>query len=201
MCMATTSERIIALASTHGLLRPRDVAAYNIHHSALSLAAREGHLEKLGRGLYAIANRSVSEYCPLAEAAKRVPKGVVCLLSALSFHHLTTQEPFEVWMAIDRKARKPQFDYPPLHLMWYSRNALEAGVEEHVIDGVPVRISCIEKTIADCFKYRNKIGVDVAVEALRDAWEEQRLSLTALWQYAKVNRVTNVIQPYCEALQ
>ena len=136
----------------------------------------------------------------LAEVARRVPKGVVCLLSALRFHGLSTQAPFEVWLAIENKAITPKLDYPPLRIVRFSGAALTEGVEEHVVDDVTVRITCIAKTVADCFKYRNKIGLDVALEALREAWHEKRMTSDDLWRYAKVCRVANVMRPYLDSL-
>jgi predicted transcriptional regulator of viral defense system len=162
--------------------------------------ARQGVLDRVGRGLYRVAGTDVSEKRTLAEASKRVPHGVVCLLSALQFHKMTTQSPFEVWMAIDVKARRPVVAYPPLRIVRFSGAALEQGVLSQDVDGVPVRIYDPAKTVADCFKYRNKIGVDVALEALRE-YRRQRRSMDELWRYAEVCRVTKVMQPYLEATQ
>ncbi|MGL6161791.1 type IV toxin-antitoxin system AbiEi family antitoxin domain-containing protein [Microbulbifer sp.] len=122
------------------------------------------------------------------------------MLSALRFYDLTTQSPFEVWLAIPNKARMPQLDYPPLRIVRFSDSALREAVEEHKIDGVPVRITSVAKTVADCFKYRNKIGLDVALEALREAWSEQRVSMDELWRCARACRVSNVMRPYLESL-
>lgn len=136
----------------------------------------------------------------LAEAARRVPRGVICLLSALTYHELTTQAPFEVWLAIDNKARAPSLEYPPLRLMRFSGPALTEGVETCTIDDVPVRITSVAKTVADCFKFRNKIGLDVALEALRDAWYGKRATSDEIWHYAKIDRVANIMLPYMESL-
>jgi predicted transcriptional regulator of viral defense system len=125
---------------------------------------------------------------------------VVCLLSALQFHGLTTQSPFEVWVAIANKARAPKMEYPPLRIVRFSGAALTEGVEKHRVDGVTVRVTSVAKTVADCFKYRNKIGLDVALEALREAWNAKRVSIDDLWHYAQVCRVANVMRPYLEAL-
>jgi len=157
-------------------------------------------VERVGRGLYRLAQAETSEYITLAEAAKLVPNGVVCLLSALSFHGLTTQIPHEVWMAIDVKARRPKVAGVPLRIVRFSGKALTAGVEIHRIDGVPVKITCLAKTVADCFKYRNKIGLDVALEALRECRRQRKCSLEDLWHYAKICRVANVMKPYLEAI-
>ena len=198
--MDTTADKLLELVRAQGLLRPHDLAPLGIPRVALTRAVRRGQLERVGRGLYGLTARPVSAHGTLAEVARRVPKGVVCLLSALRFHDLTTQAPFEVWLAIDNKAATPKLDYPPLRLVRFSGAALTEGVEEHVVDDVTVRITCIAKTVADCFKYRNKIGLDVALEALREAWHEKRMTSDDLWRYAKVCRVANVMRPYLDSL-
>lgn len=166
----------------------------------LSTLTRQGKLTRLSRGLYALPERAASEHATLAEVASKHPNALVCLLSALQFHGLTTQSPFEVWVAIANKARAPKMDYPPLRIVRFSGDALTAGVEEHHVDGVTVRVTSVAKTVADCFKYRNKIGLDVALEALREAWSAKRVKMDDLWQYAQVCRVANVMRPYLESL-
>jgi predicted transcriptional regulator of viral defense system len=150
--------------------------------------------------MYRLPTHELTEHHGLAEAAKVVPRGVVCLLSALRFHELTTQSPFEVWLAIDRKAHKPISSQAPLRIVRFSGEALSAGVEEHRIEGVRVKIYCPAKTVADCFKYRNKIGLDVAVEALRDCLRKRRVTIDEIWKYARICRVARVMRPYLEAL-
>ena len=198
--MDTTADKLLELVRAQGLLRPHDLAPLGIPRVALTRAVRRGQLERVGRGLYGLVARPVSAHGTLAEVARRVPKGVVCLLSALRFHDLTTQAPFEVWLAIDNKAATPKLDYPPLRLVRFSGAAQAEGVEEHVVDGVTVRVTGVAKTVADCFKYRNKIGMDVALEALRDGWAQRKLTMDALWHYAAVNRVANVMRPYLESV-
>ena len=198
--MDTTTDKLLELVRAQGLLRPHDLAPLGIPRVALTRAVRRGQLERVGRGLYGLIARPVSAHGTLAEVARRVPKGVVCLLSALRFHDLTTQAPFEVWLAIDNKAATPKLDYPPLRLVRFSGAALAEGVEEHVVDGVTVRVTGVAKTVADCFKYRNKIGLDVALEALREAWREKRMTADDLWRYAKICRVANVMRPYLDGL-
>jgi predicted transcriptional regulator of viral defense system len=198
--MDTAAERLIDLVRNQGLIRPRDLAPLGIPRVSLTRAVRRGQLERIGRGLYGLPGRPVSAHGVLAEVASRVPKGVVCLLSALRFHGLTTQAPFEVWLAIENKAIAPKLDYPPLRIVRFSGAALTEGVEEHVVDGVMVRVTGVAKTVADCFKYRNKIGLDVALEALREAWREKRMTSDDLWRYAKVCRVANVMRPYMDSL-
>jgi len=199
-CMDTAAERLIDLVRNQGLIRPRDLAPLGIPRVSLTRAVRRGQLERIGRGLYGLPGRPVSAHGVLAEVASRVPKGVVCLLSALRFHGVTTQAPFEVWLAIENKAIAPKLDYPPLRIVRFSGAALTEGVEVHVVDGVMVRVTGVAKTVADCFKYRNKIGLDVALEALREAWREKSMTSEDLWRYAKVCRVANVMRPYLESL-
>jgi predicted transcriptional regulator of viral defense system len=136
----------------------------------------------------------------MAEACKRVPGGVVCLLSALQFHDLTTQLPFEVWLALDVKARKPAVEFPPLRIVRFSAEALSKGIETHRVEGVTVRVYNVPKTVADCFKYRNKIGLDVALEALRECRRKRLATIDELWRYAKICRVSKVMQPYLQAM-
>ena len=199
--MDTTTERLIDLVRSQGLIRPRDLNPLGIPRISLTRAVRRGDLERVGRGLYGVPGREVSAHGSLAEVARRVPKGVVCLLSALRFHGLTTQAPFEVWLAIENKSLAPKLDYPPLRIVRFSGAAFTEGVEEHVVDGVTVRITGVAKTVADCFKYRNKIGLDVALEALKDARAKKKASADDLWHFAKICRVANVMRPYLEAVE
>jgi predicted transcriptional regulator of viral defense system len=136
----------------------------------------------------------------MAEVARRHPQAVVCLLSALRLHGLTTQSPFELWLAIPNKSRAPKIDYPPLRIVRFSGVGLTDGVEEHRIDGVAVRVTSVARTVADCFKFRNKIGLDVALEALREALAERRVTMDELWRCAVQCRVANVMRPYMESL-
>lgn len=198
--MATSRQNILDLAAERGLIRPRDLTERGLPTVALTRLVRQGRLQRVGRGLYALPDRPVSEHNALAEVARKHPQAIVCLLSALRFHDLTTQSPFEVWLAIPNKARAPKMDYPPLRIVRFSGEALNVGVEDHVIDGVPVRVTSVARTVADCFKFRNKIGLDVALEALKEAWRAKRVSMDELWQYATLCRVTNVMRPYMESL-
>lgn len=198
--MERTAKRLIDLTRSRGLIRPRDLASLAISRVSLTRAVRSGQLERMGRGLYGLPGREISAHGSLAEVARRVPKGVVCLLSALRFHGLTTQAPFEVWLAIENKAIAPKLKYPPLRIVRFSGAAFTDGVEEHLVDAVTVRVTSVAKTVADCFKFRNKIGLDVALEALRDAWKQKRMSSEDIWRYAKICRVANVMRPYLESL-
>ena len=198
--MDTTAERLIDLARSQGLIRPCDLAPLGIPRVSLTRAVRRGQLERVGRGLYGVPGREVSAHGSLAEVARRVPKGVVCLLSALRFHDLTTQAPFEVWLAIENKALAPKLDFPPLRVVRFSGAALTEGVEEHVVDGVIIRVTGVAKTIADCFKYRNKIGLDIGIAALRDAAKQGRVDYNKLWAAATACRVSKIIRPYVDAI-
>ncbi len=196
----THTGKVLALVKKMGVLRPRDLKPYGIPRIYLSRLHAAGKLQRIGRGLYVLPGTNVSEHRSLAEACKRIPKGVICLLSALRFHELTTQSPYEVWLAIGEKAWRPRMEYPPLRIVRFSSASLGAGIEEHRIEGVIVRVFTPAKTIADCFKYRNKIGLDVAIEALRECWRSKRCTMDDLWQYAKICRVQNVMRPYLESL-
>jgi len=198
--MADSYQNILDLAAERSLIRPRDLTERGLPTVALTRLVRQGRLQRVGRGLYALPDRPVSEHNTLAEVARKHPQAIVCLLSALRFHNLTTQSPFEVWLAIPNKARAPKMDYPSLRIVRFSGEALTVGVEDHVIDGVPVRVTGVARTVADCFKFRNKIGLDVALEALQEAWRAKRVSMDELWHYAKLCRVTNVMRPYMESL-
>lgn len=198
--MNNTAERLIDFARSKGLIRTCDLAQQGIPRVSLTRAVRQGQLERIGRGLYGLPGRNISAHSSLAEVACRVPKGVVCLLSALRFHGLTTQAPFEIWLAIENKAITPKLDYPPLRIVRFSGTAFTDGIEKHVVDGVTIRVTSVAKTVADCFKYRNKIGLDVALEALREAWHNKRMSSDEIWHSAKICRVANVMRPYLETL-
>ena len=155
-------------------------------------------LERVGRGLYSLPEADITEHHGLVEAAKRVPKGVVCLLSALRLHELTTQAPFETWIAIDRKGWRSTADRPPMRFVYMSGAPFTSGIDDHRIEGVTVRVFSAAKTVVDCFRYRNKIGLDVALEALRD-YRSQRGNLDQLWEFAEVDRVATIMRPYLEA--
>ncbi|MEN8690121.1 MAG: AbiEi antitoxin N-terminal domain-containing protein [Desulfobacterales bacterium] len=198
--MANSHQDILDLATELGLIRPRDLTERGLPTVALTRLVRQGRLQRVGRGLYALPDRPVSEHNALAEVARKHPQAIVCLLSALRFHDLTTQSPFEVWLAIPNKARAPKMDYPPLRIVRFSGAALTHGLEDYVIDGVPVRVTSVARTVADCFKFRNKIGLDVALEALQEAWRTKRVSMDELWRYATLCRVANVMRPYMESL-
>jgi predicted transcriptional regulator of viral defense system len=199
--MATSNKIVVVLklAKKCGLLRARDLTNNGIPRTYLKQLEEEGKLENLGTELYALPELELTEHHSLAETAKRVPRGIVCLLSALRFHGLTTQSPFQVWLAVDVHAWRPKAS-TPLRVVYMSGAALRTGVEVRRIEGVDVPIFNAAKTVADCFKFRNKIGLDVALEALRDLKKTKAFNHDELWRMAKVCRVANVMRPYLEAL-
>jgi predicted transcriptional regulator of viral defense system len=197
--MTRTAQKLLSLARRSGVIRPGDLRAQGIAPVYLTRLVRSGALIRVGRGLYSLADGSPTADRTLVEAARHIPRGVVCLLSALRLHSLTTQMPPAVWIAIDVKARRPVANGPPLEVVRMSGPALSSGVEERVIEGVRVRVYGAAKTVADCFKFRNKIGLDVAIEALRD-YRRRRGSVDELLRYAEICRVARVMRPYLEAL-
>lgn len=190
----------LSLLRSMGLARSRDLERAGLSRTQIQRLAREGVIARAARGLYRCPGASLTERRDLAEAARRVPAGVVCLLSALRFHGLTTQNPFQVWLAIDQKAWRPRIAHPPLRLVYLSGAPLREGVEEHDVGGVPVRVFSAAKTVADCFKFRNKIGIDVAVAALREYRRAHPKQLEAVWHFATIDRVQRVMRPYFEAI-
>ena len=196
-------DAVLRLASKRGLLRARDVAAMGLPTVVLTRLVRAGKLARAGHGLYALAGAQASAQRSLAEVALRAPRGVICLVSALRVHEVGTQSPFQVWLALPPGTTPPRMDSPQLKVVRMSGASLTEGVERVRIDGIEVPVFDTAKTIADCFKFRNKIGLDVALEALREGWRERkttRVTMQALWRYAKVNRVGNVMRPYLEGL-
>lgn len=192
---------VIELIRRGGILRPRDLDVYSIPREYFRRLYREGLIDKIGRGLYTLRDTNITEHHSLVEACKKIPHGTICLLSALHFHDLTTQLPFEVWIAIDNKARKPRQETLALRVVRFSGDALNAGVEEHIIENIRIRVYNPAKTVADCFKYRNKIGLDVAMEALKDCLDKKQCTIDQLWEYARLCRVSNVMRPYLESAQ
>ena len=196
----TQEATALALLRRRGLLHARDLSAAGVPRVVLTRLVRDGAVERVGRGVYAMPGRATSANRSLAEVALRVPKGVVCLLSALRLHEIGTQSPFEVWLALPKGTSAPSLQFPAIRVIRVSGEAFSTGVEHARVDGVNVAVYDAAKTIADCFKFRNKIGLDVAIEALREAWSERKVTPDALWRYAQVDRVANVMRPYLEAL-
>lgn len=196
----THAQRILRLVGQKGMLRPSDLDAIDAPRIALTRLTEAGLLEKVGRGLYRSAAHDASEHESLTAIATRVPQAVFCLLTALQFHELTTQLPREVWIAMPRGSHAPRIDYPPVKMVQLSGESYSEGIEVIERDRVPLRVYSVAKTVADCFKHRNKIGLDVALEALRDARAQRKASADDLWRYAGICRVANVMRPYLEAI-
>ena len=193
-------ERTMQYVRRKGIVRPRDLEALGIPREYLLRLHRQGKLSRSGRGIYTLPDAAVTEHHSYAEVAKRVPEAILCLLSALAFHELTTQSPAEVWIALGKGARKPAILSPSLRVVRLTEPSLSEGVEKHTVEGVPVRVYSAAKTVADCFKFRNKIGLDVAIEALKDSLRQKKATINDIYRYAKICRVSNVIRPYMEAL-
>jgi len=183
-----------------GILHSGDAIHYGISRMSLKRLVDKGLLAREDRGVYRVPNSVVSEQDGLIQACTRVPGGVLCLLTALQFHGMTTQFPHEVWMAIDGWARKPKIENPPMRFVRFSGKARTVGVEARKVNGSTIRVYSPAKTVVDCFKYRNKIGLDVAVEALKSYRNDKKGTMDEIWKYAGVCRVSNVIRPYLEAL-
>jgi predicted transcriptional regulator of viral defense system len=193
-------DKLMRLIKHAGVLRARDLDQHGIPRTSLRILEDKGLIRKVARGLYVAEGTDVTEEHSYAEASKAVPHAVICLLSALRMHGLTTQAPFEVWMAIDVKARKPNIEYPPLRIVRFSGPALTEGMQERTIEGVTVKLYSPAKTVADCFKFRNKIGLDVALEALRECLRQRKATRDEIHHMAQVCRVANVMRPYMESL-
>lgn len=191
---------VLELARQKGLFRLSEATAAGIHAERVRRLTNGGQLTRVGRGLYALPVQEATEYHTLAEMAKRVPKGIVCLLTALRFHGLGTQNPREVWLAVNRRAGVPRVDFAPIRLVRISGAALTSGVDERNIDNVAVRITSPARTVVDCFKFRNKIGIDVAVEALREYRRLRKGTVDELWRQAARLRMTRVMRPYWDAM-
>jgi len=200
MKKSQNADKILKYARKHGIIRVRDVLGEGIHPEYLRRLCKKGILTRVGRGMYIPADSEISPHIGLAQVAKRIPHGVICLLSALQFHDIGTQSPFEVWIAIDGKAAQPRIEYPPVRIVRSSGQPLREGVEKHSIGRTTVRVYNVPKTIADCFKYRNKIGLEIALEALKDCRQRKLCTTDQLWKYAKICRVTKIMKPYLEAL-
>jgi len=197
----TNKGRLLRLAGKQAILRARDVARQGIHTSTLTRMVRSGVLEKVGPGRYRLSKSPrTTEHHDLVLATTAVPRSVVCLTSALRFHDIGTQLPADVWLAVPRGTRVPRISTPPLRVVNVSTAVFDLGIEKHRIEGQVVRIYSLARTVADCFRFRNKVGLDVALEALTEAWRSKRLKLDELNRIAKKLRVHRVMQPYLEAV-
>ncbi len=193
-------ERLMRLVRRQKFVTAADAAHAGIHSQELSRAVREGLIERTARGQYRLAGRPVTENHALVVAARAVPRGVICLLSAVSFHGIGTQIPFEVWIAVERGTRTPSLRYPSLRVARFSGAAFNQGIEVRRLEGQEVRIYGVAKTVADLFKYRKKIGLDIALEALREVWRDRRATIDEIDHYARICRVERVMRPYLESL-
>jgi len=198
--MDTTLDLARGLIGRHGTARSRELEAAGVARAQLSRMVTSGDLVRVARGLYALQGREPASDEALVVVARRAPQAIFCLLTALRFHGLTTQAPFEVWLGIGHRDRAPRLDWPPLRVVRFSGTSLEAGVETREVEGVPIKVTGVARTVVDCFKFRNKIGLDVALEALREAHRSKHASMDELWHYAQICRVANVMRPYLEAL-
>lgn len=198
--MATKLELLEDLARTQTLVRPADLRRRKLPTSYLGRLVRNGRLVRRTRGVYASPDSEIGAYHDWELACLRVPQGVLCLTTALMFHDIGTQSPRVVWMAIDGKAWQPRIEYPPVRFVRFSGAALDYGVMTSSSGQTTLRVTTVAKTVADCFKYRRKLGLDVAVEALREGWRERKFTMADLAEAARVCRVTRVVQPYLEML-
>ncbi len=191
---------ILDFIKGRGIIRPQDFVSKKWTRMHLQRLVEKGQIKKIGRGLYSSINSVITENHSLAEVAKLAPNSVICLISALQFYNLTTQIPSQIWIAVDIKAARPKIAYPPIKIINMTGRSLNDGIKQYEIEGVPVKVFSPAKTVADCFKFRNKIGLDVAIEALRDSLEKKQATYDEIWKYAGICRVRRVMQPYMEAL-
>lgn len=198
--MTTQRTRALDLLKTRGMMRLKDFIAKNIEPETLARLVRDKQVVRPARGLYQLPDAPVDAAHTLVEATVLVPKGVICLISALQFHEFTLQMPSAVWMAIERSAWKPMISYPPIRFVRFSGWAMTDGVEWYSIQSYKVHITNPARTIVDCFRYRNKVGIDVAMEALRDGIRRRKCTPDQLWQYAKKVRIWTIMRPYVEAV-
>jgi predicted transcriptional regulator of viral defense system len=196
----TEAERTLDLVKRLGLVRPKDLNQHGIPVIYLRRLLHRGELVQPARGVYAVAGHEPTLHHSLAMVSKRIPRGVVCLLSALAYHEIGTQLPSVVWLAIDQRSRPLVTTDLPAKIVRFSAQSLVGGIEEHSVEGVTTRITNPAKTVADCFKFRNKVGLDIAVEALKDAWRKRKVTMAELDRFAATNRVTHVMRPYLEML-
>jgi predicted transcriptional regulator of viral defense system len=198
----TAEKRTVDIVARRGLVHARDVKARGLHTQVLTRLVREGKLERASRGWYRLplSGYEMTEHHGLVLATAAAPKGVVCLISALQFHEIGTQLPRQVWIALPRGARTPAIEYPAVRVVHVSDESFTAGVEKHTLEGQKVRVYGVAKTIADCFKFRNVIGMDVALEALNEGWRERKFKMSDVAEHARICRVWNVLRPYLEAI-
>lgn len=196
----TQIQRVLKLFEKTTTIRASDLKAKNIPRSVLARMVASGLLEKVSHGLYRQLNTPMSEKEEMVNIALRVPQAVFCLFTALQFHELTTQLPREIWIAMPQGCHKPKIDYPPIQIIRPTKKIYDEGIDIVIVDQVPIKIYNPAKTVVDCFKYRNKIGMDVAIEALKDALHQKKVTSDELYRFAKIERVVKIILPYMEAI-
>lgn len=197
--MPSQRERALALLKEHGVMRLRELTAAGIHAQTISRLAKEGAVMQVARGLYELPDADISRSHTLAEVAKVVPRGVICLISALEFHEITLQLPSRVWVAIGHKAWRPRYFYPPIRVVCFGEKAHSMSIERHTIDGVEVPIFSPAKTVVDCFRYRSTVGLDVALEGMRMAIRRRKANPNDIYRYARELRIWSILRPYLEA--
>jgi predicted transcriptional regulator of viral defense system len=198
--METSMGQLLELARKQSVIRASDLAERGIPRNYLGRLVRAGKLEKVGKGLYSSPEVPATEHRTLLEVCKKVPQAVICLASALRFHELTTENPFEVWIAIKPGGWTPRIGYPPIRAVRFSGASFTFGIEKHSVEGGEIRVYNPAKTVADCFKFRSKVGTELSIQALRECFREKKASMDELWAAAKVCRVANVMRPYMESL-
>ena len=198
--MRTAAERVLKLAQRESVIRGRDLDALGIPRNTLLRLVQAGKLERVSRGLYSSPQSPATEHRTLVEVCKRVPQAVICLSSALRFHELTTENPFEVWIALKRGSWKPRTSYPPIRAVHFSGEAFAFGITKRSTEDGSIRVYSPAKTVADCFKFKSRVGTDVAIQALREVIRQRKATMDELWKAARVCRVANVMRPYIESL-
>jgi predicted transcriptional regulator of viral defense system len=197
---AEAQQRTLRIAKKKRLFRLSEAMAAGVHPEVIRRLTRQGQLSRVGRGLYALPDLEPTEHHTLVEVSKRIPGGIFCLLTALRFHGLGTQNPREVWVAVDRRRGTPRVDFTPVRIVRVSGAALTDGIEEHRVEKARVCVTSPARTVVDCFKFRNKIGIDVAIEALRDYRRLRKGTADELWRHAERLRVARVMRPYWDSL-
>lgn len=199
--MKSARDRAIEIIrKSGGLIRTHEALAQGIHRRTLYGLRGEGTIISISRGLFQLVDQDIPAQVDLVEVSKKVPMGVICLISALAFHQLTTQTPHYIWLAVDRKARKPKIDYPPVRVFFFSGDAFSQGIETHRIMKQNIRVYNAPKTIIDCFRWRDAVGLDVAIEAAREYLKHEDSSPSSLMEYAKACRVEKIVRPYLQAM-
>ena len=196
----TQSDHILEFAQRQRLLSAADLRAHGWSPQLLVKLEQSGKLQRIARGLYSLPDSQVTEHQSVIEVCRRVPKAVICLLSALQFHEIGTQLPFEVWIALPEATQTPALDNPAVRIARLRGEAYSEGIETLVEHGSTIRVYSVAKTITDCFKFRHKVGLDVALEALKDAWRQRKIDMDQVTHFARINRVDKVMQPYLEAV-